>query len=54
MAAQPNERAEDVPVGQRFFDNIFLLLALGVLVTGVVYVAWGIWEIMTLPASPLR
>lgn len=54
MAAQHNERADDVPIGQRFFDNIFLLLALGVLVTGVVYVGWGLWEILTLPTSPLR
>jgi hypothetical protein len=53
MVAQQNERAEEVPAGQKFYDNIFLLLLLGVLVTGVVYVAWGIWEILTLPSAPL-
>ncbi len=53
MAVQQNERAAEVPAGQKFYDNIFLLLALGVLVTGVVYVAWGIWEILTLPPAPL-
>jgi hypothetical protein len=53
MAAQQNERAEEVPAGQRFYDNIFLLLLLGVLVTGVVYVGWGMWEILTLPSAPL-
>jgi hypothetical protein len=53
MAAQQNERAEEVPAGQKFYDNIFLLLLLGVLVTGVVYVGWGIWEILTLPSAPL-
>ncbi|HEY9514714.1 MAG TPA: hypothetical protein VIQ74_03460 [Gemmatimonadaceae bacterium] len=53
MESPQNGPAEQVPLGQRFFDNIFLLFALGILVTGVVYVAWGLWEILTLPMSPL-
>ncbi|HEY7682710.1 MAG TPA: hypothetical protein VH879_08715 [Gemmatimonadales bacterium] len=42
-----------VPPGQRFFDNIFLLLVLGVLIVTVVYTGWGLWEIMTLSRAPL-
>ena len=53
MTASHPEQHERPPAGQRFFDNIFLLLGLGVLVTGLVYVAWGMWEILTLPRAPL-
>ena len=44
---------DDVPAGQRFFDNIFLLLGLGLVVMFVLYTGWGLWEILTLPEAPL-
>lgn len=44
---------DDVPLGQRLFDNVFLLLALGILVMVVFYTGWGLWEIMSLPDGPL-
>jgi hypothetical protein len=47
------ERDERPPLGQRFFDNIFLLLALGLVIMFVVYTGWGLWEIMTMPQSTL-
>ncbi len=47
---QPEERP---PLGQRFFDNILLLLALGTLIMFVVYTGWGMWEILTLPKATL-
>jgi hypothetical protein len=43
-----------VPIGQRLFDNIFLLLAAGIVVVFVLYTGWGLWEILTLPPDPLR
>jgi hypothetical protein len=46
----PNETP---PFLQRFFDNIFLLLILGVAVTLVVYTGWGMWEILTMPKGTL-
>lgn len=42
-----------VPLGQRLFDNVFLLLALGLLVVFVLYTGWGLWEILTLPPATL-
>ena len=45
--------AEPVPRGQRFFDNIFLLMALGLVVMLVLYTGWGMWEILTLPTATL-
>lgn len=41
------------PLGQRVFDNPFLLLLAGVLVMGVFYTAWGLWQVLTLPPAPL-
>jgi hypothetical protein len=45
--------AEHITIGQRFFDNVFLLLALGVLIVFVLYTGWGMWEILTLPKATL-
>lgn len=41
------------PLGQRIFDNWFLLLLAGILVMGVFYTAWGLWEVLSLPPAPL-
>ena len=51
--ARDPEQDEPVPLGQRLFDNVFLLLALGLLVMLVVFTAWGLWEIRTLPTATL-
>lgn len=48
-----DETAEKVPLGQRLFDNMYLLLALGVLVMLVVFTAWGMWEILSMPKGTL-
>jgi hypothetical protein len=42
-----------VPRGQRLFDNVFLLLAAGILIMVAVYTGWGAWEILTMPAATL-
>jgi hypothetical protein len=47
--AEPGE----VPVGQRVFDNMYLLLALGLIVMFVVFTGWGIWEIVAMPKGTL-
>lgn len=50
---QSGESNEPVPTGQRLFDNMYLLLALGVLVMLVVFTGWGLWEIVSLPEATL-
>jgi len=45
--------ADPVPLGQRLFDNPFLLLVAGIVVMVVFYTAWGLWEIMSLPTATL-
>ena len=55
MNPSPNEPPEDerLPIGQRLFDNMYLLLALGLLVMLVVFTAWGMWEILSMPKGTL-
>jgi hypothetical protein len=44
---------ESVPLGQRLFDNVFLLLGAGLLIMLLLYTGWGLWEITSLPDAPL-
>ena len=44
---------ESIPLGQRIYDNWFLLLLAGIAVMGIIYTAWGFWEVMTLPPAEL-
>ena len=49
----PDVGESELPLGQRLFDNVFLLLAAGIVVVAIFYTGWGLWEILTLPAAPL-
>ena len=42
---------ESIPVMQRVLDNPFLLLFLGVTVPAVLYVIWGVMEIVSIPIA---
>ena len=42
---------ERVPVMQRILDNPFLLLFLGVVVPTVLYIIWGVIEIVQIPIA---
>ena len=42
-----------LPLGQRLFDNVFLLLAAGLAIMFLFYTGWGLWEITSLPRGPL-
>jgi len=44
---------DHVPLGQRLFDNMFLLLGAGLLIMFLFYTGWGLWEITSLPSGPL-
>jgi len=52
-SAGASESDDRVPLGQRLFDNIFLLLGVGLLVVFVLYTGWGLWEITSLPPATL-
>jgi hypothetical protein len=44
---------EEIPWGQRFFDNHFLLMILCFVIMAVLYTGWGMAEIMLLPEATL-
>lgn len=48
-AETPEER---VPFMQRLLDNHFLLLFLGVVIPTVLYIVWGIMELVQIPVAP--
>jgi hypothetical protein len=50
---EPAPSAPPIPLGQRLYDNVFLLLVAGILVMVLFYTGWGLWEITTLPTAPL-
>ena len=45
--------AEKIPLGQRLYDNPFLLLVAGIVVMAVFFTGWGLYEILTMPMSRL-
>lgn len=53
-SADPGTRAasERVPFMQRLLDNPFLLLFIGVTVPTVLYIVWGIMELVQIPVAP--
>ncbi|MBM3356910.1 MAG: hypothetical protein FJY54_04190 [Betaproteobacteria bacterium] len=46
-----DELEEGIPVMQHILDNPFILLFLGVVVPTVLYVIWGVMEIIGIPIA---
>jgi hypothetical protein len=44
---------DEVPLGQKLFDNWPLLLVAGLVIMLVFYTAWGLWEVLSLQPAPL-
>jgi hypothetical protein len=53
QASTENKPEERVPALQQMLDNPFLLLFLGVALPTVLYIVWGVMEIVTVPITPL-
>lgn len=49
MSDQDPDDSGDVPMMQKLLDNPFLLLFIGVASPAVLYLVWGIMEIVTIP-----
>lgn len=43
---------EPIPLMQKLLDSTFLLLFLGVALPTVIYVIWGVMEIVSIPVAP--
>jgi hypothetical protein len=44
---------QEIPLGQRLFDNWLLLMIAGIVIMAVIYTGWGLWEISSMPAAEL-
>lgn len=52
MSDQDNDQKDQpVPFMQRVLDNPFLLLFLGIAMPAVLYLIWGIMEIIQIPIA---
>ena len=52
MAKKDKEENEPVPQGQRWFDNVWLLFLLSLLISTLIYNVWGIVDLMRLTTAP--
>jgi hypothetical protein len=52
-APASEDEKERIPAFQLMLDNPFLLLFLGIAMPTVIYIVWGIMEILSVPISPL-
>jgi hypothetical protein len=50
MSDHDQDDSGPVPMMQKLLDNPFLLLFLGVASPALLYLVWGIMEIVTIPA----
>ncbi len=50
-SSQADDGNEPIPFWQNVLDNPFLLLFLGVTIPTVLYVIWGVMEIVTIPLA---
>ena len=46
-----DEMEEGLPIMQQLLDNPFLLLFLGIALPTVLYIVWGVMEIITIPVA---
>jgi hypothetical protein len=51
LATDEDVPEEPVPVMQQLLDNPFLLLFLGIAMPTVLYIIWGVMEIVSLPIA---
>ena len=52
MSEKEKQENDAVPQGQKVFDNIWLLFLLSLLISGVIYNAWGIYDLLNVPPVP--
>ena len=50
-SGKEESESERIPIMQQIIDNPFLLLFLGVTIPTVLYIIWGVMEIVTIPIA---
>lgn len=51
-AERAPEPEEKIPLGQVFLDDIFLLFLLGMSVPLILYIGWGLLDLLNVPILP--
>lgn len=49
MISQENDHPGNLPLMQRLLDNPFLLLFIGIAVPTLLYIVWGVMELIAVP-----
>lgn len=49
---EPTQGEGPIPLMQQLLDSPFILLFLGVALPTVIYIIWGIMEIIAIPVAP--
>jgi len=44
---------QDMPMGKKLYDNVWLLLAIGIVLPTLIFTVWGLIEIVNLPYLPM-
>ncbi|MBI5825829.1 MAG: hypothetical protein HZB18_17515 [Chloroflexi bacterium] len=52
MAKKENQENESASKWQKVFDNIWLLFLLSLLISGLIYNAWGLYDLLHVPLAP--
>jgi hypothetical protein len=52
-SSAPPDGQSEIPFFQRLYDRPFVLMAIGMGVMLVLFTAWGLWEVMSLPTATL-
>lgn len=52
MSKKEKQENEPIDPMQKVFDNIWLLFLLSLLISGVIYNAWGLMDLMGVPPAP--
>lgn len=52
MSKKDEHENEPVPQWQKWFDNIWVLFVLSLLISGLIYNVWGIIDLLNVPPAP--
>ena len=52
MYKKEKHEHEPVSLGQKIFDNIWLLFLLSLLISTLIYNVWGISNLLSIPPAP--
>ncbi|HEY8738255.1 MAG TPA: hypothetical protein VIO62_14575 [Candidatus Dormibacteraeota bacterium] len=52
MEDEPSQERQRVPFGQLLFDDLFMLLLIGVAMPFIFFTIWGLLDISSIPQLP--